>query len=127
MTSERKLSSPFMSKYEYAVVLGRRAEQIALGATPMVKLTAEDRDPLSIAKRELDVTMIDVFIFFFISLLFIYQRTKKKTYRKESFLAQFGVFLEKRVISRSTCFFFRSCARLVLFCKKKKRSSNFHV
>lgn len=126
MTSERKLSSPFMSKYEYAVVLGRRAEQIALGATPMVKLTAEDRDPLSIAKRELDVTMIDVFIFFYFFAFYL-SANKKKTYRKESFLAQFGVFLEKRVISRSTCFFFRSCARLVLFCKKKKRSSNPHV
>lgn len=77
MTSERKLSSPFMSKYEYAVVLGRRAEQIALGATPMVKLTAEDRDPLSIAKRELDVTMIDVFIFFlFLCFLFISEQKK---------------------------------------------------
>lgn len=46
-----------MTKYERAVVLGRRAEQIALGARPAVKLTSEDHDPLAIAKRELDVML----------------------------------------------------------------------
>ena len=56
-----KLTSPFMTKYELPVVLGRRAQQIALGARPAVKLTSDDHDPLSIAKRELDV---ESFVFF---------------------------------------------------------------
>ena len=52
---EPKLSSRYMTKYELARLLGERAHQLAMGATPAVTLTSKDNDPLAIAKRELDV------------------------------------------------------------------------
>lgn len=62
-----KLSSPYMNKYELARLLGERAQQLAMGATPAVKLTSQDTDTLAIAKRELDVK---TFVFFSKCLIF---------------------------------------------------------
>ncbi|CAL2032919.1 unnamed protein product [Caenorhabditis brenneri] len=46
------VTTPFMTKYERARVLGTRALQIAMGAPVMVELEGET-DPLEIARKEL--------------------------------------------------------------------------
>jgi len=48
----RKITTPYMTKYERARVLGTRALQIAMCAPIMVELEGET-DPLQIALKEL--------------------------------------------------------------------------
>src|SRR5699024_394161 len=48
----KKITTPFMTKYERARVLGTRALQIAMCAPVMVELEGEN-DPLQIAMKEL--------------------------------------------------------------------------
>lgn len=59
-TSER-VTTPFMTKYERARVLGTRALQIAMGAPVMVELEGET-DPLEIARKELKQHRIPIII-----------------------------------------------------------------
>lgn len=47
-----RMTTPYMTKYERARVLGTRALQIAMGAPVMVELEGET-DPLEIARKEL--------------------------------------------------------------------------
>ncbi|VDN50116.1 unnamed protein product [Dracunculus medinensis] len=47
-----RVTTPFMTKYERARILGTRALQIAMGAPVMVELEGET-DPLEIARKEL--------------------------------------------------------------------------
>uniref|UniRef100_A0A915PYU8 RPB6 homolog n=1 Tax=Setaria digitata TaxID=48799 RepID=A0A915PYU8_9BILA len=50
--SAERVTTPFMTKYERARILGTRALQIAMGAPVMVELEGET-DPLEIARKEL--------------------------------------------------------------------------
>jgi DNA-directed RNA polymerase I, II, and III subunit RPABC2 len=50
--STERVTTPFMTKYERARILGTRALQIAMGAPVMVELEGET-DPLEIARKEL--------------------------------------------------------------------------
>ncbi|EFO85608.1 CRE-RPB-6 protein [Caenorhabditis remanei] len=59
-TSEH-VTTPFMTKYERARVLGTRALQIAMGAPVMVELEGET-DPLEIARKELKQRRIPIII-----------------------------------------------------------------
>jgi DNA-directed RNA polymerase I, II, and III subunit RPABC2 len=49
---ERRITSPYMTKYEKARILGTRALQISMNAPVMVDLNGET-DPLQIAMKEL--------------------------------------------------------------------------
>ncbi|XP_002740094.1 DNA-directed RNA polymerases I, II, and III subunit RPABC2-like [Saccoglossus kowalevskii] len=59
--AQRKITTPYMTKYERARVLGTRALQIAMGAPVMVELEGET-DPLEIARKELKVRKIPIII-----------------------------------------------------------------
>lgn len=58
---ELRLTSPFMTKYERARVLGTRALHIAMSAPVMVELEGET-DPLRIAMKELKAKKIPIVI-----------------------------------------------------------------
>lgn len=49
---EKRTTSPYMTKYERARVLGTRALQLSLGAPPVVEVK-DEIDPLVIANKEL--------------------------------------------------------------------------
>lgn len=58
-----KLTTPFMTRYELARVLGTRAQQIASGAPIHVEVTADlKEDPLNIAAKELRAGMLDLIV-----------------------------------------------------------------
>ncbi|XP_062511063.1 DNA-directed RNA polymerases I, II, and III subunit RPABC2-like [Corticium candelabrum] len=59
--STKKCTTPFMTKYERARVLGTRALQISMGAPVMVELEGET-DPLQIAMKELKAKKIPMII-----------------------------------------------------------------
>jgi len=59
--STKKITSPFMTKYERARVLGTRALQISMCAPVMVELEGET-DPLAIAMKELKARKIPIII-----------------------------------------------------------------
>ncbi|MFH4973722.1 hypothetical protein AB6A40_000431 [Gnathostoma spinigerum] len=59
--STERVTTPFMTKYERARVLGTRALQIAMGAPVMVELEGET-DPLEIARKELKDHKIPIII-----------------------------------------------------------------
>ena len=52
-TQKKKVTTPYMTKYERARVLGTRALQISMNAPVMVELEGEI-DPLQIAMKELE-------------------------------------------------------------------------
>uniref|UniRef100_A0A7E4ZZD5 RPB6 homolog n=1 Tax=Panagrellus redivivus TaxID=6233 RepID=A0A7E4ZZD5_PANRE len=59
--AENRVTTPFMTKYERARILGTRALQIAMGAPVMVELEGET-DPLEIARKELKEQKIPIII-----------------------------------------------------------------
>ena len=59
--SARRVTTPYMTKYERARVLGTRALQISMGAPVMVELEGET-DPLQIAMKELKAQKISIII-----------------------------------------------------------------
>uniref|UniRef100_A0A914XDD0 RPB6 homolog n=1 Tax=Plectus sambesii TaxID=2011161 RepID=A0A914XDD0_9BILA len=59
--STERITTPFMTKYERARILGTRALQIAMGAPVMVELEGET-DPLEIARKELKAQKIPIII-----------------------------------------------------------------
>ncbi|XP_072019154.1 DNA-directed RNA polymerases I, II, and III subunit RPABC2-like [Amphiura filiformis] len=59
--SLKKITTPYMTKYERARVLGTRALQIAMNAPVMVELEGET-DPLQIAMKELKARKIPIII-----------------------------------------------------------------
>ena len=59
--SARRVTTPYMTKYERARVLGTRALQISMGAPVMVELEGET-DPLQIAMKELKAQKIPIII-----------------------------------------------------------------
>ncbi|GAU95328.1 hypothetical protein RvY_06962 [Ramazzottius varieornatus] len=58
---EKRITTPYMTKYERARVLGTRALQIAMNAPIMVEIKNET-DPLEIAKKELKVGKIPMIV-----------------------------------------------------------------
>ncbi|KAI9893616.1 MAG: DNA-directed RNA polymerases I II and III subunit RPABC2 [Vezdaea aestivalis] len=59
--TDQRTTTPFMTKYEKARVLGTRALQISMNAPVLVDLEGET-DPLQIAKKELDAKKIPLII-----------------------------------------------------------------
>ena len=59
--SSERVTTPYMTKYERARVLGTRALQIAMCAPVMVELEGET-DPLQIAMKELKQRKIPIII-----------------------------------------------------------------
>ncbi|KAK0424214.1 hypothetical protein QR680_008550 [Steinernema hermaphroditum] len=59
--SSERVTTPYMTKYERARILGTRALQIAMGAPVMVELEGET-DPLEIARKELKDHKIPIVI-----------------------------------------------------------------
>lgn len=57
----KKITTPYMTKYERARLLGTRALQIAMCAPVMVELEGET-DPLQIAEKELKARKIPIII-----------------------------------------------------------------
>ena len=57
----KRVTTPYMTKYERARVLGTRALQISMGAPVMVELEGET-DPLQIAMKELKAQKIPIII-----------------------------------------------------------------
>merc|ERR1712117_409285 len=58
---EKRITTPFMTKYERARILGTRALQISMCAPVMVELEGET-DPLQIAIKELKARKIPIII-----------------------------------------------------------------
>ncbi|KAL3882597.1 hypothetical protein ACJMK2_028924 [Sinanodonta woodiana] len=58
---QKRITTPYMTKYERARVLGTRALQIAMCAPVMVELEGET-DPLQIAMKELKARKIPIII-----------------------------------------------------------------
>lgn len=58
---QNRTTTPYMTKYERARILGTRALQISMGAPVMVELEGET-DPLKIAMKELKVRKIPIII-----------------------------------------------------------------
>lgn len=58
---EKRMTTPYMTKYERARVLGTRALQISMCAPVMVELEGET-DPLAIAMKELKAKKIPITI-----------------------------------------------------------------
>jgi DNA-directed RNA polymerase beta' subunit/DNA-directed RNA polymerase subunit K/omega len=58
---DEKCTTPFMTKFEQARLLGTRALQLSKGAPPVVELYGET-DPLEIAKRELEEGKMPIII-----------------------------------------------------------------
>ncbi len=46
-------TQPLLNKFEYTQCLGMRAQQIAMGSEPLIKLTPDLSDPIKIAKEEM--------------------------------------------------------------------------
>ena len=46
-------SEPIMTKYEYTKILGIRAQQIAMGAEPLIEVTKDLDSVVEIAKEEI--------------------------------------------------------------------------
>ena len=46
-------SEPIMTKYEYTKILGIRAQQIAMGAEPLIEVTKDLDNVVEIAKEEI--------------------------------------------------------------------------
>ncbi|MPC34754.1 DNA-directed RNA polymerases I, II, and III subunit RPABC2 [Portunus trituberculatus] len=59
--TQKRITTPYMTKYERARVLGTRALQIAMCAPVMVEIDAES-DPLQIAAKELRERKIPIII-----------------------------------------------------------------
>ena len=55
MSSEdhKRITSKYLSKYEKAKIIGERAMQLELGATPLINVIEGEIDTLTIAEQEL--------------------------------------------------------------------------
>ena len=49
----KNISEPILSKFEYTKILGMRAQQIAMGAEPLIKVTRDLNSVVLIAEEEL--------------------------------------------------------------------------
>ena len=62
MTKNEKTTTPFLTKYERAKIIGVRAQQIADGATAMIEVPKEVSSPIKIAELELQARKIPLII-----------------------------------------------------------------
>eukprot|EP01084_Bolivina_argentea_P311667 539507_1 len=60
-TVDQRITTPYLTKYEKARILGTRALQISMGAPVMVEMVGET-DPLEIAQKELRERKIPMII-----------------------------------------------------------------
>lgn len=60
--SNDKITKPYLSKFEKAKILGIRAEMLAGGAKPLIKLDKDISDVYSIAKLELESKKIPLLL-----------------------------------------------------------------
>ena len=49
----KNITEPILNKYEYTKILGMRAQQIANGSEPLIKVTKDLNNEVLIAKEEL--------------------------------------------------------------------------
>ena len=59
---DKKISQPYLTKYEYAKIIGIAAQQIESGRKPLVKPPASYRHPIEIAEYELKQKKIPIII-----------------------------------------------------------------
>src|SRR3989338_5183584 len=59
---QRRMTTPHLTKYERARVLGTRALQISMNAPTLVELDPGQSDPLQIAMKELQAKKIPLII-----------------------------------------------------------------
>mgnify|MGYP001281876873 CR=1 FL=1 len=62
MTKSDKTTTPFLTKYERAKIIGVRAQQIADGAVAMIKVPKEVSSPIKIAELELQARKIPLIV-----------------------------------------------------------------
>lgn len=62
MTKSDKTTTPFLTKYERAKIIGVRAQQIADGAVAMIKVPKEVSSPIKIAELELKARKIPLIV-----------------------------------------------------------------
>uniref|UniRef100_A0A8C0IAJ8 RNA polymerase II, I and III subunit F n=1 Tax=Bubo bubo TaxID=30461 RepID=A0A8C0IAJ8_BUBBB len=96
--NQKRITTPYMTKYERARVLGTRALQIAMCAPVMVELEGET-DPLLIAMKELKSAL--AFLLWSPSVLYFYDETP----RSSSFWNQFNSLsgTDSKQPSEQTC------------------------
>lgn len=61
-SGENRVTTPYMTKYERARVLGARALQISMNAPALVPVASDMFDPLDIAEKELKAKVIPLII-----------------------------------------------------------------
>jgi len=49
----KNVTDPILTKYEYTKILGMRAQQIANNSEPLIEVTKDLDNPISIAKEEI--------------------------------------------------------------------------
>jgi DNA-directed RNA polymerase subunit K/omega len=59
---EVQIGPPKLTRFERARIIGARALQLALGAPPFVPLSADIRDPIGLAIRELEAKALPISI-----------------------------------------------------------------
>jgi len=57
-----RIGPPWLTRFERARIVGARALQLSLGAPPLIPLSENLRDPISIAKAELEAKALPISI-----------------------------------------------------------------
>jgi DNA-directed RNA polymerase I, II, and III subunit RPABC2 len=57
-----KIGPPRLTRFERARIIGARALQLALGAPPLIPLRPDLKDPISMAKAELEAKALPISI-----------------------------------------------------------------
>lgn len=60
--NEERVTTPYMTKYERARILGTRALQISMNAPVLVPIEAGETDPLQIAIKELSAKKVPLIV-----------------------------------------------------------------
>ena len=60
--NEERVTTPYMTKYERARILGTRALQISMNAPVLVPIEAGETDPLQIAIKELSANKVPLIV-----------------------------------------------------------------
>ncbi len=57
-----RIGPPWLTRFERARIVGARALQLSLGAPPLIPLSENLKDPISIAKAELEAKALPISI-----------------------------------------------------------------
>lgn len=57
-----KIGPPWLTRFERARIIGARALQLALGAPPLIPIRPDLKDPISMAKAELEAKALPISI-----------------------------------------------------------------